>query len=60
MDVLVTAETIRNKFMGKAEKPRSLIAIFKEHNQKMKALSGKEYTEVTLCRYKTSLKHIQD
>ncbi|RKR84521.1 site-specific recombinase XerD [Mucilaginibacter gracilis] len=59
-DVLITAETIRNKFMGKTEKPRSLIAIFKEHNQKMEALLGKEYTRGTLCRYKTSLKHTQD
>ncbi|RKR83489.1 site-specific recombinase XerD [Mucilaginibacter gracilis] len=59
-DALITAETIRNKFMGKTEKPRSLIAIFKEHNQKMEALLGKEYTKGTLCRYKTSLKHTQD
>jgi site-specific recombinase XerD len=59
-DVLVTAETIRNKFMGRTEKPRSLIAIFKEHNHKMEALLGKEYTPGTLCRYKTSLKHTQD
>ncbi|OKS86068.1 site-specific integrase [Mucilaginibacter polytrichastri] len=59
-DVLVTAETIRNKFMGRTEKPHSLIAIFKEHNQKMEALLGKEYTPGTLCRYKTSLKHTQD
>ncbi|SDF67292.1 Site-specific recombinase XerD [Mucilaginibacter pineti] len=59
-DVLITAETIRNKFMGKTEKPRSLIAIFTEHNQKMEALLGKEYTKGTLCRYKTSLKHTQN
>jgi site-specific recombinase XerD len=59
-DVLVTAESIRNKFMGRTEKPRSLIVIFKEHNQKMEALLGKEYTRGTLCRYKTSLKHTQD
>lgn len=59
-DVLITAETIRNKFMGRTKKPRSLIEIFKEHNQKMEALLGKEYTKGTLCRYKTSLKHTQD
>jgi site-specific recombinase XerD len=59
-DVLVTAETIRNKFMGRTEKPRSLIEIFKEHNKKVEALIGKEFTKGTLCRYKTSLKHTQD
>jgi integrase len=59
-DDLITAETIRNKFMGKTEKPRSLIDIFKEHNRKVEALLGKEFTKGTLCRYKTSLKHTQD
>ena len=37
-DVLVTAETIRNKFMGKTENPRLLLEIFTEHNKKMAAL----------------------
>jgi site-specific recombinase XerD len=59
-DELITAETIRNKFMGKTEKPRSLIGIFKEHNKKVEALLGKEFTKGTLCRYQTSLKHTQD
>jgi hypothetical protein len=59
-DALITAETIRNKFLGKSEKPRSLIGIFKEHNRKVEALLGKEFTKGTLCRYKTSLKHTQD
>ncbi|MGY0039411.1 site-specific integrase [Pedobacter sp. NJ-S-72] len=58
-DTIVTAETIRNKFMGRTEKPRSLIDIFKEHNKKMEALLGKEYAKGTLCRYKTSLSHTQ-
>jgi site-specific recombinase XerD len=59
-DALVTAETIRNKFMGKTEKPRLLLEIFTEHNKKMAALLGKEYTKGTLCRYETSLKHTRN
>ena len=59
-DAVITAETIRNKFLGKTEKPRSLIEIFKEHNKKMEALLGEEYSKGTLCRYQTSLKHTQD
>lgn len=59
-DDLVTAETIRNKFMGKTEKPRFLIEIFKDHNRKVEALLGKEFTKGTLCRYKTSLKHTEN
>jgi integrase len=57
---LITAETIRNKFMGKAEKTRLLLEIFAEHNKKMAALVGKEYARGTLCRYETSLKHTRD
>ncbi|SJN18551.1 site-specific integrase [Sphingobacterium sp. JB170] len=57
---VITAETIRNKFMGKTERAHSLIEIFKEHNKKVEALIGKEFTKGTLCRYKTSLKHTQD
>jgi site-specific recombinase XerD len=59
-DELITAETIRNKFLGKTEKPRSLIEIFKDHNKKVEALIGKEYAKGTLCRYQTSLKHTID
>ncbi|QEM02989.1 site-specific integrase [Mucilaginibacter rubeus] len=59
-DELITAETIRNKFMGKSEKPHLLLEIFADHNQKLAALVGKEYTKGTLCRYETSLKHTRN
>jgi site-specific recombinase XerD len=59
-DALVTAEAIRNKFTGKAEKPHLLLEIFTEHNKKMATLLGKEYTKGTLCRYETSLKHTRN
>jgi|SRR5476651_1527133 len=59
-DELINAETIRNKLLGKTEKPRSLIAICKDHNKKVEALIGKEYAKGTLCRYQTSLKHTID
>jgi hypothetical protein len=56
----VTAEAIRDIFLGKTEKPYTLMAVFKEHNDNMEALLGKEYTKGTLCRYQTSLKHTQN
>ena len=59
-DEMITAENIRNKFLGKSEQPRSLIAIFKDHNRKVEALVGKEYTKGTLTRYQTALKHTID
>lgn len=57
---LVTAETLRNKFLGKSEKPRFLLEIFKDHNRKMEALIGKQYKKGTFDRYETSLKHTKN
>jgi site-specific recombinase XerD len=57
---LITAETLRNKYSGKGEKPLSLVDIFKNHNKQIEALVGQEYAIGTLQRYETSLKHVQD
>jgi site-specific recombinase XerD len=57
---LITAEALKNKFLGKSEKPRMLISVFKEHNRKVAALVGNEYARGTLTRYDTSLKHTQN
>jgi hypothetical protein len=54
---IATAEAIKNKFTGKAEKPRMLVPIFQDHNNKIKALLGGEFSKGTLCRYTTALKH---
>jgi site-specific recombinase XerD len=56
----ITAETLKNKFLGKSEKTRMLIDIFKDHNKKVAALVGKEYAAGTAIRYQTSLKHTQE
>lgn len=54
---IVTAEAIKNKFTGKSEKPRMLVPIFQDHNNKIKMLLGEEFSPGTLCRYTTALKH---
>lgn len=56
----VTTETLKNKLMGVEEKPLTLIPIFKDHNQKLKALQGAEYSKGTITRYETALKHTLD
>lgn len=45
--------------LGKVEKAHMLIEIFRDHNNKMAALLGKEFADGTLERYKTSLAHTQ-
>ena len=56
----LTAEAIKNRFLGKEEKGRTLLEVFSEHNRKMAALVGDEFAPGTLERYTTSLRHTQD
>ena len=55
----ITAETLKNKFLGKGENVRMLINIFRDHNKKIRTLVGKEYAAGTAIRYQTSQKHTQ-
>lgn len=54
---LITAEILKNKYLGIDEKPRSLVKIFQDHNRQVEALVDKEFAPATLVRYKTSLSH---
>lgn len=56
----VTAETLKNRFIGKVEKARTLVAVFEDHNEKMKSLVGQEFEKSTLQRYETCLMHVKD
>lgn len=56
----VTAESLKNKFLGKSTKARMLVEIFKDHNKKMKGLIGRGYSKGTLTCFETTLKHTQD
>lgn len=56
----VSAENLKSKLLGSDERSRMLVAIFTDHNNKIKELVGKEYAAGTLERYKTSLKHTVD
>lgn len=56
----ITAEILKNRLTGKSEKGRMLIPIFKDHNDRMETLVGKEYAKGTLTRYKTCLSHTKE
>jgi site-specific recombinase XerD len=53
---VVTADTVKNTFLGKGSLEYSLHQIFQQHNEDMRAQVGKEYAAGTLERYQTSLK----
>ena len=57
---LVSAETVKNKFLGKESVDRMLLEIFADHNKKIETLVGDEYAPGTLQRYETTLKHTKD
>ena len=56
-NITLNIEEFKNRLLGTKVRERMLIPIFKEHNNKIKELVGKEYAPGTLERYKTSLSH---
>jgi site-specific recombinase XerD len=60
-NVEVNALNIKNTMLGKS-KPRehTFLDIFREHNQRVAELVGKEYSPLTLKRYNTILNHSED
>jgi len=59
-DKTVSAESIKNSYLGIIEGSKSLIAIFEEHNRKVKSLINKDFAAGTFERYETCLKHLKE
>jgi len=53
----ITAESLKNKYLGIEEEPHTLITAFKDHNEKVEALLGNGFKKGTLTKYNTTLKH---
>jgi site-specific recombinase XerD len=56
----ITAEAIKNSFLGISQKSKSLFLLFEEHNAKVKQLIGKDFAAGTYERYVTSLSHLKE
>tara|TARA_R110002051_G_scaffold15064_4_gene47647 strand:- start:510 stop:1793 length:1284 start_codon:yes stop_codon:yes gene_type:complete len=59
-NILITAEKIKNVYLGKNSNQKMLLAIFQEHNDKVNELVGKDFSDGTAERYKTAMKHVTD
>jgi len=59
-DEMITAESIKSRFIGKIERSRTLVTVFEDHNQKMRSLVGQEFEKSMLQRYETALMHTKD
>lgn len=53
----VTSGSLMDIVSGQDQRGKMLLAIFKEHNERMKALIGKDYAKGTCDRFETALKH---
>ena len=56
----ISAENLKNKYLGLEPKIKTILEIFHEHNTKLKALVGNEFAIGTYKNYLTSYKHIKD
>jgi site-specific recombinase XerD len=56
---LITAESLKNRYLGKEDNGKTLIEVFEDHNKKFQRLVGRETTKGTLSRYQISLTHTQ-
>ncbi|TLV01429.1 site-specific integrase [Dyadobacter luticola] len=56
----ITAESVKNVLVGSAVKPKMILEIFYEHNDKMSKLVGTDFAPGTLERYKTSYEHTKE
>lgn len=56
-DEIITSDSLKNYLKGTGDKPKTIIAIFQQHNDQVKSLVGKDFAPATLERYKKSLDH---
>ncbi|MHB1105415.1 MAG: site-specific integrase [Lutibacter sp.] len=59
-EISITAEKIKNIYLGKDSKLKMLLEIFQEHNDEVNKLVGKDFAAGTAERYKTAKKHVND
>jgi len=55
----VTAKSLKDEYLGVNQKSQSLVALFEDHNAKVKALIGNGYAAGTYERYQTCLRHLK-
>src|ERR1035437_699775 len=56
----ITYESFKDEWLGVHDKSYMILEIFKQHNEEVAMLIGKDFSASTLARYKTSLMHTQN
>lgn len=56
----VTAEAVKRHYLGTGDAQRTILGMFDEHNAKMTALVGREFSQKTADRYDTTRRHLAE
>jgi site-specific recombinase XerD len=56
---IITADSIKNKFLGKTNGNHTLMEAVMDHNDKMKSLIGKDYVQGTMNRFLVLGRHLE-
>ncbi len=55
----VTASALRNSYLGIEENPRTILLVFREHNERCKSLINIDFAPGTYQRYETCYNHVK-
>ncbi|MCE7039557.1 site-specific integrase [Dyadobacter sp. CY312] len=56
----VTAESIKNMLLGIDDQRKMILQVFREHNQEMHDLIGKDFARSTYNRYEAALRNVEE
>ena len=56
----ITANVIRDRYYGRDKIEHTLLNIYAEHNEKCRALIGKEYTASTVVKFDTAINRLKE
>jgi site-specific recombinase XerD len=56
----LTAFALRDRYMGIDNKCKSILELFREHNDKCNGLMNKDFAPATVKKYETTCKHLED
>jgi len=59
-EAFVTAEKVRNAFLGFSTKQRTLLELFRKHNDDARKLVGINKTEATLAKYDRAYRRVEE
>jgi hypothetical protein len=56
----VTPDSLKRAYMGLDENRKTMLELFREHNEKCKSLENIDFAPGTILKYVTTLKHLED